>query len=137
MNRHTANPENKKTVSVIAMRNMALGLKKIAAEYERIAAALEAENADFVEAIGLKTGMDGLAKVCKFCGNVQEGYSARDAAESVSEIAGASAELHRFIFRIKDKPNVAPTPRPSLDQDIAKAKDDLKNVASKKGRATK
>jgi uncharacterized small protein (DUF1192 family) len=94
-NRHTS-----KTVSVtsLAAKNMAIGLRLIADEYEKLAEKMQQSP---VEAAGLLTGMEGLARVAKFCANIQEAYYLTISGEFVAEIAGARVALLQRIDRLK------------------------------------
>jgi len=128
----TRYPDNKKVVPIAALRGMADGLRAIAAEYDRVVAALDSEKADSIEALGLITGMEGLGKVCKFFGNISEGYCNRIAAQSVGEIAGATAELNRKIFRIKDSAASS-----QKDDELPPGTDQGETVVRKRKRAKK
>lgn len=99
-NRHS---EKKTFVTVKAARNMAKGLRAIAAEYERLAEAMDQEHQSEVEAAGLISGMQGLVKVSAYCGNIQDAFLVNKSLEVVAEISGAGAALKAQIHRLKEE----------------------------------
>lgn len=99
-NRHS---EKKTSITIIAAQNMAKGLRAIAAEYERLAAAMDKEKQAEVEAAGLISGMQGLVKVSTYCGNIQEAFCVNKSLEVVAAIRGASAAMKTQIHRLKDE----------------------------------
>jgi hypothetical protein len=106
-NRHSDNTES---ITAIAARNMAAGLRLIADEYDRMANLMDKAKINHLDAPGLITGMDGLVKVSRFCGSIQETLCINTALDSVADVAGAAYELKRRIHRLKDEaapPDVA------------------------------
>ncbi len=78
----------------------AIGLRKIADEFDRLALKLKEFQNGGVDSGGLKSALTGLVQVSRFCGSIQEAYCESAALEHAKEITGAALELERLIERI-------------------------------------